>query len=273
MATSTRPETPSRGRRRPLFPYTPLRPQVSGQEDKTQALWPWYLIPFREPAVSPECRAFVLGEYLPDDEEEVRILRSELADAATVRADANSAIVQAPGACSALRQDYLTKGFRLISPTTGEASGGPPLQIFEPQLKSAYQVGLTPTDPYIGIEDIVAELSTRQKWALAQIDAKIEVASEMAREANGQERRYNRAIVAALRRRRQAVENGIPTVKELQRFFKQFELQRLESRQDQRLKEQQALQGQINDQTAQIARLTSEISSEAGWPQEGAAAS
>lgn len=249
----------SRGTRRPLLPYTPRRVQVTGQEDKTQALWPWYFVPFREPDVSPECKAFVLGEYEPEGDEERQLLLSELTMAMTLRGDANMAIVQAPGACSSLRQDYATKGMQLITPTTGEASGGPPLQLFEPQLTSGHMVGRTLTDPYIGITEVLADLEVRRKWVLAQLDAKIEDSMERSKDGESETRRYMRAVVGALRRRRQLIANGLPTVKELSLFFKRFELQRLESQQDQRMKEQQALQGRIDDQSQQIARLASEV--------------
>lgn len=264
MATATKTQTldTARGKHRPLLPYVPVRNNVPGEEDRTQALWPWYFLPFPQMRVSPECEAFIMGEYVPDDEEERAILRSELIDAPTVRATANDCIIQAPGAASAVRQDYYSKGFRAVSPVTGEASGGPPLQMYEPQLESGFGIGHQQTDSYIGINDIIKELDRRMKWSLAQLDAKIEDAVERTKEGDGQNKRYMRAAVSSLRRRRAAVANGVPTAKELQLFFKRFELQRLESREDQHLKEQQALQGRINDQNMAIARLASEVSAD-----------
>lgn len=245
------------------MPYAPPRVQATGMEDKTQALWPWYLKPFREPDVSPECRDFVLGEYEPADEEETRLLQSELYEADTVQSDINMSIVQQPGAASAVRQDYYAKGFRLVSPTTGEASGGPALQIWEPQMHSGYNVNGVQTEHYIGINEIIEDLSTRRKWALAQLQAKIDINTELARESENN-KPYVRRIVAALRQRHSRVANGLPTAKELQLWFKQFELQRLHSRQDQRIREQQALQGRIDNQSQDIVRLQNEI--QADWP-------
>ncbi len=267
MATKTAtPET--RGMRRPLLPYVPRRQNDPGVQDKTQALWPWYLVPFNVPDVSPECRAFVMGEYETDDEEEIALLRSELVDARTIRGDGNTAITQQPGSCSAVRQDYAHDGFRLISPIAGEADSG--LNLWEPQIESGHAIGRTLTDPFVGLRDVVEDLGIRQKWQLAQLDAKIATAQERMKDETGESKRYQRAIVSALRRRRGAVENGLPTVKELQLFFKKFELQRLESTQDVKLKQAQATQGQIDNTSRDIARLTSEIAEGgAAWPPAG----
>lgn len=269
MATTKTPEA-SKRTHRALLPTLPRRDQSSQVGDKTQALWPWYLVPFNEPNVSPECRAMVMGEYEPEDEDEKQILLSELANAGMVRGDAATAIVQAPGACSAVRQDYAAKGMRLISPITGEASGGPALQIFEPRTESGHTVGRVLTDPYIGIKDVITDLEVRKRWALAQLDAKIALATEMMRDTDGETKRYYRNIVSALRSTRNRVDNGLPTIQELQLHFKRYELQRLESQQDRRLREEQVLQGRINDTSRDIARLTDEINGSAVWPPAGA---
>lgn len=258
------PEFASRGLHRPLFPYAPRRAVQQGEEDRTQGLWPWYLMPFREPYVSPECKAFVLGKYKPPTEVERSLLLSELAEANTVRGDAASAIIQAPGACSALRQEAAAEGMQLISPVTGEASGGPELQIYEPQEHSGHQLGRIFTDPFIGVTEVVEELERRLPWALTQLDARIEECSEHVLEGTADQRRYMRQAVASMKRTRTNIANGVPTVKELQLFFKRFELQRLESQQDQRIKHERALQGRIDDQSMQIQRMTAEIQ-QAQW--------
>ena len=268
MATTTA-KAPPASKRRAIFPSIGRRVSMPGEGDRTQALWPWYLKPFNEPNVSEQCAAFVRNEYQPDDEEEKAILRGELVSAHTIQASAADCIVQAPGAASPVRQDYYNKGFRLVSPTTGEASSGPALQIFPPQMNSGYLVGNVQVEHFIGVKDIIVELNRRLPWALAQIDAKIEDATERAREDSGETKRYMRAAVAALKRQRLAVANGIPTENELYRFFLIFERQRMESQQDQRLKEQQMLQGRVDDMSASIARLDSEINREA-WGAESA---
>lgn len=249
----------SRGLRRPIFPYAPRQAQMTGQEDRTQGLWPWFLMPFRPPLVSAECKAYVEGKYTPASESERLLLLSELSEANTVRGDANSAIVQAPGACSALRQECQAEGLQLISPVTGEASGGPELQIYEPQEHSGHQVGRVLTDPFIGVTELIAELERRKPWALMQLDARIEESVEHTTEGPAEQRRYMRQAVASMKRTRQLIANGMPTVAELRLWFKRFELQRLESQQDQRIKHERALQGRIDDQSQQIARMASEI--------------
>ena len=251
--------TVSRGLHRPVYPFAPPRLQMANQEDRTQSLWPWYLIPFRRPNVSPECAAFVGGKHTPASEQERQLLLSELAEANTVRADAASAIIQAPGACGSLRQDNAAEGLQLISPVTGEASGGPELQIWEPQEHSGHQVGRVLTDPFMGVTEVVEELERRLPWALAQLDARIEEATEHTMEGPAEQRRYMRQAVASMKRTRSLVEHGVPTVPELRLWFKRFELQRLESQQDQRIKHERALQGRIDDQSMQIARMASEI--------------
>lgn len=254
---------PSAGKHRAILPYAPRRGVLMpGEGDKTQALWPWYLMPFNKPNVSEQCEDFVEGNYEPEDEEEKAILRGELIAANTILASAADCIVQAPGGASPVRMDYYAKGFRLVTPTTGEASGGPPLRMWPAQMESGYGVGSAATEQFIGIKDIVDDLNRRLPWALAQLDAKIEDTTERAREDTGQQKRYDRAIVAALKQQRLRLVNGIPTPNELARFFLMFERQRMESQQDQKLKEQQHLQGRIDDNSAAIARLDSEISRE-----------
>ena len=262
-ATATRSKAPSQAKHRAILPSAARRGLLMpGEGDKTNALWPWYLMPFNMPVVSEQCEAYVKGEYEPEDEEEKAILRGELIAANTILASARDCIVQAPGGASPVRQDYYAKGFRLVTPTAGEASSGPALRMWPAQLEGGYHVGNHQTEQYIGIRDIVIDLRSRLPWALAQLDAKIEDASERAREDTGQNKRYMRAVVAALKQHRLRLANGIPTEKELQLFFLRFEQQRMESQQDQRLKEQQHLQGRIDDNTAAIVRLQSEINSE-----------
>jgi len=254
--------------RRSILPYAPRRNSEIQIGDKTQSLWPFYLVPWFRPDVSPECEDFVMGEYEPENEDELQLLLSELVNCNTVRGDANMAITQQPGSCAAVRQDYALDGFQLISPISGEADGE--LKLWEPQKVSGHSIGRNLTDPFIGLEDVIADLTVRQRWQLAQIDAKIVIATEQMKEGDGETKRYQRSIVAALRRRRTLVANGLPTVPELQLWFKRFELQRLESTQDVKLKQAQATQGRIDDQSREVARLTSEIAaSGTSWPPAG----
>lgn len=260
----------SRGKRRPIFPANIATAQeIAMQRERTQALWPWYFVPFYEPDVSPECRAFVLGEYQPEDDEEKAMLLAELSSARTIRSDTRMAVIQAPGACAAERSYYQRKGFRLISPVAGETGGGSgqDFLMWPPHLDDGHMINGMLTDPYIGINTVIADLTARQKWALAQLQAKIDVTTDLSREGDGQSKRYHRNVVSRLKARYRIVENGIPTVKEMQAFFLRFERLRLQSQQDARLKEQQALQQRVDNLGAQEQAVMNEINAgvEADW--------
>lgn len=242
----------------------PLRLGAAFDTERIQSLWPWYFLPFTEPDVSNECRAFVLGEFEPADDDERKLLIAELAAIGTIRADTNECVMQCPGAAAAVRGDYQRKGLRLLSPVAGESSGDAsrPFVMWPPQVDDGHQMGNTLTDPFVGLGTVVESLVERKVWALAQLDAKIDVASEMAKEGDGSSRRYQRAIVAALRNRKRRLDNGIPTVQELRLFFLQFERLRLQAQQDARIKEQQALQERVTSLTAQEQQLAASIDSE-----------
>lgn len=242
-------------RRRPILPMRLDRVAlVQAQREKTQALWPWYLAPFWEPDVSPECKAMVEGNYTPEDAEERALLLTELANAHTIRADAASAIFQAPGAISTERGYYKREGCFMISPVEGEPNDpNQPLNIYPPQLDDNPMFGS------VGLKTVQAELASRLKWALAQLDAKIEVAADMAREGDGSQRRYYRNVVAKLRQTRRAFEMGLPTVKELEHFFLVFERLRLQSRQDARMRQEAALQQQVDMITGREQAVLAEI--------------
>ncbi len=267
MVATAKAPTQSRGMRRPLLPYAPTRQSGGGVEDKTQGLWPWYFIPFYEPDVSPECKAWVEGTYTPVDADEIAMLQSELAEANTIRGDATTAIIQAPGGAAAVRQDYQAKGFRLISPVAGDADNS--LNIWPPQVESGHTVGRTLTDPYVGVKEIIESLNMRHKWQLAQLDAKIAMTEERMRDETGESKRFERTRTAAMKRRRNMVANGMPTVAELRHRFGQFELQRLQSQQDAKMKEAIATQGRIDNASAEVARLASEVNASSSWPPAG----
>src|SRR3954468_20049431 len=95
MATKTAPAL----RHNPIYPVDMRRLMARAADgvDLTQALWPWYLAPWFEPDVSPETKAWVEGEYEPADEEEKRLLLTELAEAPTVRGAGMNPIIQMPG--------------------------------------------------------------------------------------------------------------------------------------------------------------------------------
>src|SRR4030095_8623595 len=129
--------------RRPILPMRLDRAAfVVAQREKTQALWPWYLVPFADLDISPDCRGMVEGTYTPQDEDERLMLQTELVNANTVCGDAASAIIQAPGAISAERNHYRRKGFQMISPVEGEPNDmNQPLNIYTPQLEDNPQMG------------------------------------------------------------------------------------------------------------------------------------
>src|SRR5262245_40986753 len=236
------PEAPPTRRHRAILPMRLDRMAfITAQREKTQALWPWYLVPFPYMDISIECRAMVEGTYKPADEDERLLLQTELAGANTVCGDAPSAIVQQPGAISVERAFYKREGFKIISPCEGEPNDpNQPLNIYPPQLEDSMEFGS------IGIKNLQLELRRRQPWVLAQIDAHIADGLDRAREGDSTQRRYYRDRVAKLRAARRAQENGLPTVKELEHFFLVFERLRLQARQDARMRQEAALQQQVD---------------------------
>lgn len=267
MPTATK-ET-SKLRHNPIFPVDLVRlnnrNNMHGPDesmDHTNALWPWYLAPWIEPDVSPETRDYVLGTYTPEDENERSVLLTELAEMPTVRSVGMNPIVQQPGAIASERGYQRASGMRIISRVRGEPNDpNQPLEIRGPSVDDDPEYGST------GLKNVVKELERRQPWALAQLDAKIEAASEMALAGDNTQRRYYRRIVSDLKRVKRRWEVGIPTVQELERWFLTFERMRIQSRQSAAYAAEQARQQQVRDLDAQIAGLTESI--EAEWQDAG----
>jgi len=272
MATTTKPlealetEAP-KVRRRPILPMRLDRvAYVQAQREKTQALWPWYLVPFPDLDISADCRAMVEGTYTPVDEDERLMLQTELVNANTVCGDAASAIIQAPGAIATERAHYRRKGFQMISPVEGEPNDmNQPLNIYPPQVEDNPHFGS------VGLKTVQAELAKRQKWVLAQIDANVMDSMERAKEGDGTQRRYYRDRVSKMRQTRRAIEMGLPTVKELEHFFIVFERLRLQSRQDARMRQEAALQQQVDSMFSREQSVMAEINAGvtgSEWAQE-----
>lgn len=251
----------------PIYPVDMRRllNRAADGVDLTQALWPWYLAPWHEPDVSPETKAWVEGTYEVNDEEERRLLLTELAEAPTVRSIGINPIIQMPGGIASERGYQRSKGMKIISRVRGEPNdSNQPLEIRGPTLDDDPEFGS------IGLKTVVAELERRQNWALKQLDAKIYSAEEMATAGDNTQKRYYRTVVSALKRAQRRFENGMPTVAELQRWFLEFERQRIRSRQSAQYLAEQAREQQISNLDQQIGEITSSI--EAEWEQAGVTA-
>ena len=94
---------------------------------------------------------------------------------------------------------------------------------------------------------------------LAQIDAQIADSTERAKEGDGTQRRYYRDRVSKMRQTRRLMEAGVPTVKELEHFFLVFERLRLQSRQDARMRQEAALQQQVDSMYGREQAVMAEI--------------
>lgn len=262
MPRSAAPQ-PSKLRHNPIFPVdlNRLARRAADGIDLTQALWPWYLVPWEEPDVSPETKAYVEGTYEPEDEEERQLLLTELVEMGTVRGIGATPIVQQPGGVAAERGYQRRKGMRIISRVNGEPNDpNQPLEIRGPLLEDDAEYGS------IGLKTVVAELERRQPWALAQLEARILGAEDMAKTGDSTQRQYHRVRASALKRIKRRWEVGIPTVAELQRWFLQFERMRIQSRRSAQYLAEQARERQIASLDNEIDALGGLIERDWGEP-------